>query len=61
MNELFLSSSIRNIFRDDNKINYRNYNDINYNFDYIEEELGKLILPGLKKFKPDKIKFITYL
>ena len=61
LNELFLSSSIRNIFRDDNKINYRNYNDINYNFDYIEEELGKLILPGLKKFKPDKIKFITYL
>jgi hypothetical protein len=54
-------SSMRNIFTDDKKINYKNYNDILYNYDYIEEELGKLLLPGLKKFKNDKIKFITYL
>ena len=61
LNELILSSSLRNIFGENNKINYKNYNDIKYNYDFIEEELGKLILPGLKKFKPDSIKFITYL
>jgi len=27
----------------------------------IEEELGKIILPGLKRFKKGKIKFITFL
>ena len=61
LNDLISSSSMRNIFGDKNKINYKNYNDIKYNLDFIEEELGKLILPGLKKFKPDAIKFITYL
>ena len=60
---LISSSSIRNIFHKnkDNNIQYKNYNDIIYNYDYIEEELGKLILPGLKRFKPGSIKFITYL
>jgi len=62
LNNLILSSSMRNIFDDKNdKINYRNYNDIIYNYDLIEEELGKIILPGLKRFKKDKIKFITFL
>ena len=60
--DLILSSSMRNIFDDKNdKINYRNYNDIKYNYDLIEEELGKIILPGLKRFKKGKIKFITFL
>ena len=60
---LISSSSIRNIFikGEDNNIRYKNYNDIVYNYDYIEEELGKIILPGLKRFKPGAIKFITYL
>ena len=61
MYDLINSSSMRNIFGEENKINYKNYNNIAYNFDYIEEELGKLILPGIKKFKNNKIKFITYL
>ena len=60
-NDLINSSSMRNIFGEDNKINYKNYNDITYNFEFIEEELGKLILPGIKKFKNNKIRFITYL
>ena len=60
--DLILSSSMRNIFDDkNNKINYKNYNDIIYNYDLIEEELGKIILPGLKRFKKDKIKMITFL
>ena len=62
LNELISSCSMRNIFNNkENKIDYKNYNDIIYNYDLIEEELGKLILPGLIKFKKDKIKFITYL
>jgi len=61
-NDLISISSMRNIF-EKTKINYKNYNEIIYNFDFdfIEEELGKMILPGIKKFKNDKIKFITYL
>ncbi len=58
----FISTySMRNIFDKNNKINYKKYNEIKYDYDLIEEELGKIILPGLKKFKNDKIKFITYL
>ena len=60
-NDLIFTTSMRDILGKDNTIIYKNYNDIIYNFDYIEEELGKIILPGIKKFKKDKIKFITYL
>ena len=59
--ELISTHSMRNIFDKENKINYKNYNEIKYDYELIEEELGKLILPGLKKFKIDKIRFITYL
>ena len=62
LNELILNNSLRNIFmKNKNEINYSNYTDIIYDYDNIEEELGKKILPGLKKFNPDKIHFITYL
>ena len=62
LNDLIYTSSTRNIFsEDENKINYKNYNDIIYNYEFIEKELGRIILPGLKKFKKEKIKFITYL
>ena len=62
LNNLILSCSVRNIFNINGKeIYYKNYNDIIYDYDLIEEELGKLLLPGIKKFKKDKIKFITYL
>ena len=62
LDDLILSNSMRNIFdKKNNKINYNNYNDIIYNYDIIEEELGKKILPGLKKFNNDRIKFVTYL
>ena len=61
LNELISLCSMRNIFsKNDKKINYQKYNDIIYNFDLIEEELGKRLIPYLKKFKKDKIKFVTY-
>ena len=54
---------MRNIFskEDNNIIKYKNYNEIIYNYDFIEEELRKLILPRLNKFKNNSIKFVTYL
>ena len=58
-NELIMNNSMRNIIKKDNKINYENYNDIIYDFDYIEKRLAKSILTGKKKFKSD-IKFIIY-
>ena len=47
---LISKSSISNTFSKDknNNIIFKNDNDIIYNFEYIEEELGKIILPGLK-------------
>ena len=62
LNDIIRVYSIRNIF-EDKDINYSNYRRIKFNFDEIESELGKLILPGLKKFKSneDPIKFMVYL
>ena len=61
LNDLIYKTSMRNIFSKDNIINYKNYNDIIYDYDFIEKELGKIILPRIKKFRKGKIKFITYL
>ena len=61
LNVLISECSMRNIFnKNDKTINYQKYNDIIYNYDLIEEELGKRLIPYLKKFKKDKIKFVTY-
>ena len=50
--------SFRNIFKN-NKINYNNYKEIIYDLDLIEEELGKHILLGKRKFSEEQ-KFINY-
>ena len=56
-----LSVFSKRIFIDlEGKINYKNYKNIKYDFDSIEEELGKIILPGKKLFKKDGQRFITY-
>ena len=51
----------RNIFFKNNnhKINYNNYNNFIYDFETIEEELGKILLTGKRVFN-DKIHFVTY-
>ena len=66
LNDMIRIYSIRNIFDNNNNIitiNYTNYKRIKFNFDEIEAKLGKLILPGIKKFKSkdDPIKFMVYL
>ena len=51
----------RNIFREDNRINYMNYKQYIYDFDSIEKNLGELILPGKVKFNShEKLNFVTY-
>ena len=57
---LILKTSMRNIYINNNKINYQNYNDITYDFDYLEEELGKIILSKKKGFT-QIIYFVKYL
>ena len=56
--------SMRNIFKN-GKIDYKEFNTINYDFDSIEEELAKIILPGIKKFvtreEDEPIRFFTFL
>ena len=42
------------------KIDYKNYYDNLYDYDYIETELAKIIIQGKKKFKKDDIKFVIY-
>ena len=49
----------KDCFTKDGKINYSNYKQIKFNFDAIEEELGKIILPGKRLFSTDQ-KFVTY-
>ena len=51
----------RDIFQEDGTINYSNYNSFIYDFGSIEEELGKLLLPGKCLFEnEDNLNFITY-
>ena len=57
--------SMRDIFKN-GKIEYKEYkNAIKFDFDSIESELGKIILPGIKKFiskdEDEPIKFVIYL
>ena len=51
---------INNAEINDTKINYLNYNNFVYDFNIIEEELGKIILTGKRLFNTDSLKFITY-
>ena len=57
--------SMRDIFKN-GKIDYKEFkNSIKYDFESIESELGRIILPGVKKFvtaeEDEPIKFVTYL
>ena len=61
---LLLANLMRKSLLADKKDTLNKFKDINFeysfDFNFIEEELGKLILPGIKKFKK-KIHFMTYL
>ena len=62
LNDLIYSFSQRNIFNVNDEINYYNYNSFQYDYESIEEELTKIILPGVCQFEnEDKLKFVSFL
>ena len=61
LNEIIYSFSERKIFSENGKINYFDYNNFVYDYPSIEEELGKIILPGVCLFEgEDNLNFITF-
>ena len=59
--DILSTFSKRDIFKENKTINYFNYNSFIYDFVSIEEELGKLLLPGKCLFEnEDNLNFITY-
>ena len=60
IDEIIYSFTERNIFKN-SKNNYNDYNNFIYDYDKIEEELGKIILPGLQLFKSeDNLELVIY-
>ena len=65
INEDYLENKIiqyskREIIKEDGTIDYMNYNFIKYDYDLIENELGKIILTGKCLFDEDYLNFITF-
>ena len=61
LNDVIYSFSERNIFNDNGTINYSDYNSFVYDYASIEEELGKIILPGVSKFQTkEELNFVAY-
>jgi hypothetical protein len=61
LNDVIYSFSERNIFGENGKINYSDYNSFVYDYASIEEELRKIILPGVCLFEgEDDLNFITF-
>ena len=59
--DLIYAYSERNIFGENGKINYSDYNTFVYDYDRIEEELGKIVLSGVCCFdKETKLNFMIY-
>ena len=63
LNDIIIKNTIPNIFnllKTEQKLNFDNINNFEHDYESIERELGSLLLPGLKKFKQDDIRFVTY-
>ena len=59
--DIIQTFSRRDIFKEDGTINYFNYNSFIYDFTSVEEELGKLLLPGKCLFEGEEnLNFIAY-
>ena len=59
--EIIFENSRRNIFSQNNKVNYLNYKQFIYNFNNIEKTLGEMILPGKVKFNGvENLRYVTY-
>jgi hypothetical protein len=61
INDVIYSFSYRNIFNGDGTINYYDYNSFIYDYDAIEEELGRIILPGVCQFEGEnELNFVAF-
>ena len=63
LKDIIVKNTIPNIFttyKTEQKMNFDNITIFEYNFENIERELGGLLLPGLRRFKPEEIRFVTY-
>ena len=61
INDVIYSFSHRNIFNEDGTINYYDYNSFIYDYDAIEEELGRILLPGVCQFEGEKeLNFVAF-
>jgi hypothetical protein len=59
--ETIFENSKRNIYKNDNSINYMNYKQYIYDFGSIEKKLGEKLLPGKVKFNDhEHLKFVTF-
>ena len=52
-NDIIYTYSGRNIFQENGQINYFEYNTFVFDYDNIEEQLGKIILPGVCLFEKE--------
>ena len=57
---IIYKSSKRNILKENDKIDYFNYNSFIYDFHSIEKELGELILQGKFLFDENKLRYVSF-
>ena len=61
LGEIVNTFTKRKIYNKDGSINYKNYNEFEFDYQSIEEELSKLILPGKCLFENEtNLNFVTY-
>ena len=63
LNDIIVKNTIPNIFNNlktEKKLNFDNIRSFEHDYENIEKELGSLLLPGLRKFKSDDLRFVTY-
>ena len=63
LRDIIVKNSVPNIFsslRSEKKIDYDNIRTFEHDFENIERELGSLLLPGLRSFNNEEIRFIMY-
>ena len=61
LDSIIIKNSKRNIFNKENdNIDYINYNSFIYDLDSIEKELGEKILPGKCLFEENNLKYCTF-
>ena len=61
---IIVKNTLPNIFNNEEReitIEFDTISTFQHNYENIEWELGKILLPGLRRFIPDKIRFFNYI